>query len=598
MTRILPQLGWSALFVAVGCHGDSPQPVPDLILTEAKILTGDEARPEVEALAVRGDRIVALGTAAGIEALAGPRTRILRLRNKRVVPGFIDAHVHFLEGGFELLGPDLHGTKSEQEFAERLGEAAQRLPKGTWITGGGWDHEAWPGHAYPHRRSVDPRTPDHPVFVRRTDGHIAFANTRALALAGIDGATQEPAGGVIVRDATGEPTGVLKDAAMELVSAKIPERSFDAKLAAARRAMDLARREGVTTIHDMGPSGLAVYRHLEEHGELTVRVRFYCALASRERAFRESVRRSDYLRVVGIKAFADGSLGASTALMFEPFADAPGNRGLRDAMFQDRRVFLEALVEVDRHGMQICTHAIGDRANREVLDVYQELVDRQGGRDRRLRIEHAQHLTPEDIPRFAELGVIASVQPYHCIDDGRWAERKLGPARSRWTYAFRSLLDAGASVAFGSDWFVAPLDPMRTIHAAVTRATLDGKRPGGWVPAQKVDVATAIVCSTRAGAFAGFDDDRLGRITPGYLADLVVLTEDPLRVPADRIAEIEVETTIVGGRIVYEKRPRMPGTSSPPSASPFDGVEKPAGDVPTRGDSVDLDSPKLREGRR
>lgn len=518
----------AVLFVA-GCGPARPMQHADLILKNGP------GGP----VAIAGDRIVAATSAA----------RTIDLAGRCVLPGFIDAHVHFVGGGLETLGPDLHGTASEADFARRLGEAAGRLAPGSWVTGGGWDHEAWPGRAYPHRRAVDPLTPDHPVLVSRTDGHIAFANGRALTLAGVTRETRDPAGGVIVRDADGTPTGVLKDAAIGLVDAKVPSSTADERLRAARAAMALAAKNGVTTIHDMGGGAdYEVYRKLEAAGELTVRVRFYFPMAQRARAIEAAAGGSDLLRVRGTKAFSDGSLGAGTAFMFEPFSDEPANRGLRDASFEDRAAFLAALLEVDRAGLQTCVHAIGDRANREVLDLFEEVTRVNGPRDRRARVEHAQHLTAADIPRFAALGVVPSMQPYHCIDDGRWAERRLGTTRSRTTYPFRSLLEARAPLAFGSDWFVAPLEPLQTIHAAVTRVPLGGTR--SWVPEERITPAEAIRCHTEGGAWAAFDERDLGKLEPGFLADLVVLSEDPRK--AARIGDIKVEMTIVGGRIVYE----------------------------------------------
>jgi predicted amidohydrolase YtcJ len=502
-----------------------------------------------------------VGTAAEVDARRGPHTRVIDLQGRRVVPGFIDAHVHFLTGGFEVLGPDLHGTRDVHDFAQRLRAAAARVPAGTWITGGGWDHEGWPDRQLPHRRHVDALVPEHPVCVRRTDGHLAFANGKALELAGIDQLSADPSGGVIVREPGSRlPTGVLKDAAMEAVLAVIPEPSDAAKLAAAQAGLALARREGVTTIHDMdGGDSVAVFRALERQGLLTVRVRSYYPIPTRQRAYRDARGNTALVKVMGVKAFADGSLGASTAWMFEEFSDAPGNRGLRDPGFARREAFLQSLLEVDAQGLQAAVHAIGDAANHELLEVYAELNARRPAGDRRSRIEHAQHLTPPDIVRFARLGVVASVQPYHAIDDGRWAERKLGPARTATTYAFRSLLDSGAALALGSDWFVAPLDPLRTLHAAVTRATLDGRHPDGWVPAQKITVIEALVAHTEGSAHAAFDETRLGRIAPGFLADLVVLDADPLTVDATRIGDIGVVLTVVDGRVVFAAEDGWPG---------------------------------------
>ena len=549
------------LGVACGARSSIADKRADLILLNGKIWTagaGDEHRL-VSAIAVQAGRVLALGSDRDVTAIASVDATRIDLDGRFVVPGFVDAHVHFSTGGFELLGPKLHGTKSMEEFGRRLAEAAKRLPKGAWIRGGGWDHERWPNHRWPDHEVVDRFVPDHPVFVLRTDGHVAFANGYAMRLAKIGAQTPNPSDGVIVRNERGRAIGTFKDSAMDLITRVIPSPSRELRLRAMRRAIALAKRKGVTTIHDMGTvADWDLWTQLEQRGELTVRVRFFFPIAARGRAIaehrrRRSAQQRSWLRVAGVKAFADGSLGASTAWMFEGFSDDPSNCGLCDAGFANREAFLDAVLEVDRAGLQVAVHAIGDRANKEVLDLFAALEYDSGQRDRRMRIEHAQHLRPSELPRFAKLGVIPSMQPYHAVDDGRWAERKLGKRRSRTTYAFASLLEHGARLAFGSDWFVAPLDPILGIHAAVTRATIDGKHPGGWVPEQRIGLEAALRCSTSAGAYASFDEAELGRIAPGYRADLVVLDRDPFGLNPAELDQVRVEMTIVDGRRVWSR---------------------------------------------
>jgi predicted amidohydrolase YtcJ len=526
-----------------------------LAIVGARVWTGDPVRPWAEAVGVAGERIAAVGSDAEVRARVGPRTRVIDARGRLVVPGFVDAHTHFVSGGFGLLGVRLRDADTPDEFVRRLAEHARRLPPGRWITGGEWDHERWPGAPLPRRDWIDSVTPDHPVFVTRLDGHMGLANTRALREAGIARGTPAPPGGVIVRDpATGEPTGILKDAAMALVTSRIPAPSDDEMDEALEAALRHAAALGVTTIHDMGAwRDLEAYRRFRARDALTVRVHLYTPLPEWQRLAEEVARagRGDaWLRIGGVKGFVDGSLGSSTAYFREPYADDPSNRGVRLHPVDSLRAWI---FDADRAGLQLAVHAIGDEANRILLDLYEALVAERGPRDRRLRVEHAQHLLPEDIPRFAALGVIPSMQPYHAIDDGRWAERKIGPARARTTYAFRSLLDAGARLAFGSDWNVAPLDPLQGIYAAVTRRTLDGAHPDGWVPEQKIGVEDALRAYTGNGAYAVFREGELGTIAPGKLADLVVLDRDLFAVGPAEIRDARADLTVVGGRIVYER---------------------------------------------
>jgi len=497
---------------------------PDLIIVNARVRTMDEKKPQAEAVAIYGNKIVAVGSTAEIRKLAGPRTKTIDAGGRLVLPGFNDSHVHFLSGGFQLASVDLRDTNTPQEFAERIRQFAQKIPKGRWITGGDWDHERWPNTSLPTKELIDAFTPETPVFVSRLDGHMALANSLVLKLAGVTKETPDPPGGLIVRDPkTGEPTGVLKDAAMSYVYKIIPDSSFDEKLAAARAATEHAARHGVTSVQDMSAGNdVGVYQVLMERGELKTRIYAVSPLPYWERLANTGVQKAfgnDMLRIGGLKGFSDGSLGSTTALFFEPYLDAPGMRGLLGDEMQPEGSMLKRVREADRYGLQVMIHAIGDAANDKVLAIFEQVTKENGERDRRFRIEHAQHLRPQDIERFGRGRVIASMQPYHCIDDGRWAEKRIGHERARGTYAFRSLLDKGAVLAFGTDWTVAPINPLFGIYAAVTRRTLDGKNPGGWIPEQKITIAEAVRAYTVGSAFAEFTEDSKGTISPGKLAD-------------------------------------------------------------------------------
>jgi predicted amidohydrolase YtcJ len=527
----------------------------DLVLAGGRIWTGavvPGGSREPSAIAVRGGRIVAVGSDRDVLALAGSRTARIDLGGRRVVPGLMDAHTHFISGGFELAGVQLRDAATPEEFARRIGAFARAHP-GEWITGGTWDHELWGGEL-PHREWIDSLTPGTPVFVSRLDGHMALANTRALEMAGVTPETPDPPGGTVVRDAAGRPTGVLKDEAQALVLRAIPEPSDDeldrALAAAARHAVE----RGVTMIADMGTwSGLETYRRARARGALPLRVYAVVPIATRERlaAFvRREGRGDDRLLWGGVKGFVDGSLGSTTAWFYAPYDDDPATTGL---MVTDTADLRRAILEADAAGLHVIIHAIGDRANDWLLDVFAEARRANGERDRRFRIEHAQHLTRSAIARIARDGVIASMQPYHAIDDGRWAEKRIGAERIRTTYAFRDLLDAGARVAFGSDWTVAPLDPVLGIYAAVSRRTLDGANPGGWVPEPKITVAEAVQGYTAEAAYAAYLDDRLGTIEVGKLADLVVLGDDIFAMEPAEVERARVDVTMVGGEVVYRR---------------------------------------------
>ncbi|HEY0006518.1 MAG TPA: amidohydrolase [Pyrinomonadaceae bacterium] len=531
----------------------------DLIIVNARVHTMDARVPLAEAVAVYGNRIVGVGSTAEIRRMAGPRTRVIDAVGRLVLPGFNDAHVHFMSGGFQLSSVDLRDAATPLEFAERIRRFAEKTAPGRWITGGDWDHERWPGAPLPTRELIDRFTPDTPVFVNRLDGHMALANSLALRLAGVTRETKDPPGGLIVRDPrTGEPTGILKDAAQSFVWKVVPESSFEEKLAAARAATEHAARLGVTSVQDVSAGNdVGIYQLLLARGELKTRIYAVSPLPDWERLGRTGVRArfgSEMLRIGGLKGFADGSLGSTTALFFESYQDAPETRGLAgDEMFPEG-VMLKRTKEADARGLQVMIHAIGDRANDLILSIFERVTKENGERDRRFRIEHAQHIRPQDIERFGKARVIASMQPYHAIDDGRWAEKRIGHRRALTTYAFRSLLDSGATLAFGTDWTVAPLDPLLSIYAAVTRRTLDGKHPSGWIPEQKITVEEAVRAYTVGSAYAEFTDDAKGTITPGKLADIVILSQDIFSIDPVEIEKTRVLLTIMDGRVIYEAK--------------------------------------------
>lgn len=544
------------LLLAVGALvAAPPEPPADLVVVSARIWTGDPAKPEAQALAVRGDRIVAVGSDAEIAARTGPKTVVVDGRGRRVVPGFIDCHTHMSGAGFDLLAVDLQHTKDPAEFTRLVAAYAGKQPSGVWLTDGTWDQTQWNPPVLPTKALLDPATGDRPTCLSRQDGHMVVCNSLALKLAGVTSATPDPPGGVIVKDAHGEPTGVLKDAAADLVWKVRPPRTRAEIVAALRTAMKTAARYGVTSVQDLpgGDGDVPAWAALRDAGELTVRVNYRPLLVDwkKAKALQTSMKNDEWLRIGGVKAFMDGSLGSGTAAMFEGFTDEPGNRGVFAAEAIPLSKIEERIAAADAAGLQVEVHAIGDRANHEILDVFERVEKAHGPRDRRFRVEHAQHLLAADIPRFAALGVIASMQPYHAVDDGRWAEKRLGPERSKTSYAWRSLLDAKATLAFGSDYDVAPISPILGIAAAVTRRTIDGKNPGGWIPAQRIGVEEALRAYTVSAAYAAFEEKDKGSLAPGRLADFVVLGADPLRAKPEDLEKIEVDTTVVGGKIVY-----------------------------------------------
>ena len=543
------------LFSSAGACAQQPS-FADLVIVHGHVWTVDPENSRAEAVAVQDDRIVRVGSDAEVAKWIGPATKRIDAQGKSVLPGFIDAHVHFSSGGGEISSVHLRDANTPQEFARRIGEQARKLGKGEWMLGGTWDHELWGGKPLPSHDWVDSLTPDTPVFVSRYDGHMALANALALRLAGITRDTKDPPGGTIVRDHDGNPTGLLKDAAMNLIYRVIPPPSEEQLLRMIHAAMDEARRVGVTGIHDISSTeDVRAYQVLAARGELTLRIYSITPLPQWQAPATAGIRAgfgNDWIHLGALKGFADGSLGSTTALFEKPYDDAPETSGLPNEMMLPEGHMLKMALGADKAGLQLAVHAIGDKANRIMLDIYAEVAKQNGARgDRRWRIEHAQHLRPEDFARFGQLAVIASVQPYHAIDDGRWAEKRIGHERAKTTYAFRTFLEHGVRLAFGSDWTVAPLDPMLGLYAAVTRATLDGKNPGGWFPEQKLTLEEAIEAYTMGSAFAEFREKEKGSLTPGKLADVVVLDSDLFAMAQEKIKEAAVRYTIVGGRVVY-----------------------------------------------
>jgi len=543
------------------------QPPVTLILFNGKIWTVNPAEPEAQAVAIAGNRIVAVGTDAEILKLKDPETTQLDLEGRRMLPGFNDAHVHFFAGGANLTGPQLRYSRSEIELRDTLGAFARRVPQGRWITGGNWDHENWTPARLPTRELIDPVTQNWPVLIKRLDGHMSLANSLALKLAGVDRNTKDVPGGVIVRDEGGEPTGILKDAAQSVVTKVIPPPSAAEIRDAIKAAQTYANAQGITSVQDMSgaPDIFRVYQSMMHDGELRVRISAHQPLMTWKRLAAVGLTAdfgNEYLHIGALKGYADGSLGSTTALLFQPYLDAPQTSGIPSAELSNPEQMWRNMESADAAGLQIAVHAIGDKANNTILNMYERLENEHGIRDRRLRIEHAQHLLPSDIPRFGRLHVIASMQPYHLEDDGRWAEKRIGPERAKTAYAFRLLLDSGATLAFGSDWDVAPMTPLMAIYGAVTRRTLDGRHPDGWIPEQKISVAEAVNAYTMGSAYASFEDKVKGSIEPGKLADFVILSDDIFTIDPAKIADTKVVQTIFDGKIIlgpqgspYQKLP-------------------------------------------
>jgi len=567
MTRPATRLALLLLALLTGaCAGPAtapPEPA-DLLLRHGVVRTMDPRLPVAEALAARDGVIVYVGDDRGAEAFRGPRTRVLELDGRTACPGFTDSHLHLSGLARTLAQVDLSGTTSEAQVVARTVAAAAGRPPGAWIVGRGWDQNDWADSAFPVHGPLSEALPGHPVALRRVDGHALLVNAAALAAAGIDAATPDPPGGRLLRDGHGAPTGVLVDNAMELVDRLLPELEPAALAEAVRRAIVELHRHGITAVHDAGVPwrDVQVYAELARRGQFGLRAHVMLdgTLEDSWRSDRglptSDLTGQGLIAVRAMKFYADGALGSRGAALLADYSDDPGNRGL---LLTDEDRLAAACERALREGWQVCTHAIGDRGNRLVLDAYARALAAVPVAERapfapdpRFRVEHAQVLAPADLPRFAALGVIASVQCQHQTSDMAWAAARLGPERVRLAYAWRALLDAGARLTGGSDCPVERPDPLAALHAAVTRTDEQGEPFGGWHPEQAMTRGEALASVTAWPAYAAFDEHRLGSLEPGKRADIVVLSEDPLTAPEDRLARLRVEFTIFDGGVVFE----------------------------------------------
>jgi len=526
----------------------------DFVIVNARIWSHGDA--PAEALAARDGRVIAVGANDDITCLVNSSTNVFDAGGRRVIPGLCDAHLHLVPGGLRMNWLDLAAVQDRGAFVRSVQQYAEGGPAGEWVVGGGWSNDRWPDAALPRREWVDGVTADRPMFLFRVDCHAALANSAALRLAGIDRhGPSDPVGGGIDRDAgTREPTGILRETAMELVRRLVPppgETQRDAALAAAMRH---ANEHGITMVHNMlDTADIAAVQRAHRDGRLTLRM--YNILHERPMAATIELWRSlqpgdDVLRCGAAKNYCDGSLGSRTAWMLEPYeGEEPDAHGMRvDGAGADDDLLAE-LVQADRAGLQLCAHAIGDAANRLMLDLYEAVARRNGRRDRRPRIEHAQHIDARDVARFGQLGVIASMQPIHKLEDGLYAERALGARGAAGSYRFRDLLDGGATPAFGSDWPIVSINPFEGIHAAVTGRIRGG---GVWLPEQNLSVDEALAAYTTGPARACFMETQVGRLAPGFLADAVVLDRDILATGPEEIAKTRVVATIMGGLIEWQ----------------------------------------------
>jgi predicted amidohydrolase YtcJ len=578
----------------------------DLVLRGAYVWTVDDENPRAEAIAVVRDRITYVGADSGVQQHIGPDTRVIDLDGKLVVPGFNDNHVHFEETGRLLYGLNLLDVSNARDFAARIREVHERYAPGTWITGGDWSaYETWaegdvaeagrevnPNDLYgnlflPNKGMIDGFTGDRPVLVRRFDRKVYLANSAALGIAGIRKGVPDPAGIAVERDDGGEPTGALfnpvsgavestvlvKDNVRELFDPLIPEPSREQRIQETLRAWEQMKRVGVTSYSDVtsAPIQVDIYRELREQGRMTARVRYRPPLENWEYLAGLGIRvgfGDEWIRFGSVKAWIDGIMGNSSARFYEPYTHNPSSRGIwRDIMFpferspddpEEMQSRLERLaLQADDAGLQLTVHAIGDEANGYLMDMLERIIEKNGERDRRFRLVHAQVMTDRDIERAGEMHIVAEVQPFHVSDDMRWMEERIGRDRSRGAYAFRRLWDSGAVVSFGSD---SPgtnasryyLNPMLGLYAAVTRKTLSGQPEGGWFPQEKLTVEEAIKAYTLNTAYAAYEEDIKGSITAGKLADFVVLSDNLLTMDPDNIMDVTVLTTVVGGKIVFE----------------------------------------------
>ena len=529
----------------------------DLIVTNARIYTVDENRPVVDAMAIRGGRVVATGPQRGVMTLRGPNTQVLDLHGRTVIPGMIDAHVHLLNLGNSLRNVDLVGTNSYDEVVARVVARAKDTPAGTWIVGRGWDQNDWGDTRFPTHEALSRAVPNNPVVLTRIDGHATLVNAAAMRAAGVTAQTQDPSGGRLERNPDGSPTGVLVDAAMGIVNQKVPPATTEQVKSATQAAIAEMNRWGLTSVHDAGVGRAVIDAYEEVAREGRFNIRDYVMVANNDSAINHYLQRGpqaglydNRLWIKAIKISADGALGSRGAALIEPYSDDPKNTGL--ALVPPGRV-RDVAVKALRAGFQVNVHAIGDRANRTVLNEFEEALDQVPVVDHRFRIEHAQIIHPDDVPRFAQLGVIPSMQASHQTSDMYWAVNRLGPTRVLGAYAWRSLLNTGVIIANGSDLPVERTNPLISFEAAVSRQDAKGWPAGGWYPEQRMTREEALKSMTIWAAYAGFMEKEVGSLSPGKLADFVVLDQDIMRVPPELILQTNVLSTYLGGKAVYQK---------------------------------------------
>ena len=537
-------------FVLLALQNCIQKGVPDTVIYNASIWSDGEML-DANAVAISKGQIILLGKTGDLMNTVDEHTKLIDANGMLLVPGFIDAHVHFLMGGNNLRSVKLRDAMSKQDFINRIKAFALTIPKGQWITGGDWNHENWGGEL-PERFWIDSVTPYNPVSLNRLDGHMILANSLAMKLSSVDNAVAHVEGGDIPRNQKNEVIGIFKDNASTLIDKNIPTASEDIEFQNLKSAMHYVASHGVTTVHHMGDfKDLALFRKYKD----SLITRIYAATPlsqwyTMHEYIQEHEKGDDQLHWGMLKGFMDGSLGSHTAAMHQDFSDKKGDKGFLINPLDSIKFWIEA---ADAHGLQIAVHAIGDKAITDLIDIIEKANSKNGPRDRRFRIEHFQHPSFKDILRMKPLNILASMQPYHAVDDGCWAEKVLGTERIKTTYAFKSILDDSITLAFGSDWFVAPADPILGIDAAVNRNTTDGKNPGGWIPEQKISVNDALLSYTSKSAFASYDESKIGQIKNGYLADFVLLDKNVFLIPTDSIKLANVAWTMMNGKIVYEK---------------------------------------------